>query len=187
MPRKPKLPKCVRTLAGIANLIREHFKMPCDKMRIKNWQTRHTPPFPYPKENNEFDVAECFKWVEALQKRKGAKGQLVTMDMNLESLDVRAAEAHAKKKITSAEREQFEFEKEKGEWIKRDIAEQTICAAMREYHKFVRQEVEFNNPIRRKEKLVELGASPELLAKFFEYDVAASIATLDRIEKKCES
>lgn len=183
MPKKPKLPTHVRTLAAIAALIRDHFKMSCDKMKIKNWQTRITPPFPYARENNEFDVQECFAWVKRFKARKGEVSQT---DLNLESLDIRAAEAHANKKITAAERDRFELDKIKGEYVQRDVVETTIRTAMKSYHAFVKQEIEINNPMSRKTILQELGASPEIIAQFLERDLKASIATIDRIEKRCE-
>lgn len=180
-----ELPKTIRTGPAIAKLIREHFGLNCDRSTISGWQSRHTPPFPRPDDNNAYNVAECFVWVELLQKRKG-QGLKGPIDTQMELLDREAASARQRQKITAAEREAFNFEIEKGLYIKRDESEFTIRASMKSYHLFVKQEIEVNNPQLRKEKLIELGASPELIAKFFEYDATASISTVDKIEKRCE-
>ena len=98
-----RLPKRVRTLRVLAELVRHHFKIPCDRMKLKNWQTRRDPPFPSPGANNEYEVKGCLEWVgkyvaaaKAAKHRTSnieqptSKGESDTETVNLALLDRRA-------------------------------------------------------------------------------------------------
>jgi hypothetical protein len=183
MPRKPKLPKTVRTLAAIASLIRDHFKMSCDKMKIKNWQTRVAPPFPYARVNNEFDVQECFEWVKRFKARKGETSQT---DLNLESLDIRADEARSRKHIIEAEDKQFDFDLKKGKYIDRDKAYQNYVAGLQKLFLFFRLEAEKRYVESRREKLREIGVDENKLSEFFVWDKQKQIELIDAVAQRCD-
>lgn len=80
----------------------------------------------------------------------------------------------------------FEFEVEKGKYIERSAAVQTVIAALRKYLNFVESELEKNAPAERLEKLTALGCSKEIIAAFREFDVAQSAALIDRIREQCK-
>lgn len=179
-PKKVKYPKTVRTLDGIAANIRAKFNIACDKMKIKNWQTRWKsgPPFPNKGQNNEFEVADCFAWVE----RNIVKGKA-----SLEpELFERAQSASDQRKVIAMEREQFEFDRDKGLYILRDIAFQTTVAALTLLKNFVREEIEKRAIVDRREKLKAMGFKDELATEFFVWDKQREIALIDAIEKRCE-
>lgn len=179
-PRKPKLPKTIRTLAGIAALIRGHFTIACDRMKINNWQTRWKSGTPFPRqgENNEFNVKDCFAWVE----KNVIKGKANTEP----DLFDRSEEARYQQKITAAEREQFEFDRDKGLYILRDVAYQTTVAALTLLKSFVRDELEKRAVIDRREKLKAIGVKDETAIEFFVWDKEREIQLIDAIEKRCE-
>lgn len=178
--KKPKQPKSVRTLDGIAAHIRAKFGIACDRMKIKNWQTRWKSgsPFPNKGQNNEFDIAECFAWVE----KNIIKGKANTEP----DLFEKSESARYQQKITAAEREQFEFDKEKGLYILRDVAFQTTVAALTLLKSFVREEIEKHLVIGEREHLKTLGATDEIATAFFVWSKAKKISVIDAIEKRCE-
>lgn len=177
---KPKLPKTVRTNDGIAALINSHFGIPCDKMKINNWQMRWKsgPPFPRAGIHNTYNVKECFAWIEG----NDIKGKASTEP----DLFDKAENARLNQKITAAEREQFEFDKDKGLYILRDAAYQTTVAALTLLKQFVREEIEKRAVIDRREKLKALGVKDELAMEFFVWDKAREISVIDAIEKRCQ-
>lgn len=133
-------PKSVRTLDGIADLIRAEFNISCDRMKVSYWQRKVKPPFPRPGKNNEFDVTECFAWVKAFQKRRGHKAA-DSADAQLELLERRAESARLNSKIRRDEEEQFDFETKKGKFIDRELANRTIMATIREYHEISKKNI----------------------------------------------
>ena len=178
--KSPRIPKSVRTLSMLADMIRHKFKIPCDKSTIKAWQKREVP-FPSPLgENNTYIIKDCFAWVERYALKTNGKAADGELDLFKQSEVARMT-----MKITQAEREKLDLEKEKGLYVERSIAEQSMITAARAYHRLVRQEVEINSPSTRKEKLRELGASDEIMAKFHEWDIEQSRAVIDRIETRC--
>lgn len=136
----PKLPKTVRTVKAICAIIHAEFNIPCDRMKINNWQTRHSPPFPQADLNNAFNVAKCIEWVKQLQKRKGVK--TVGGDEQIELLDRRADEARAQSKILDVEEKQFDFDQKRGRYVEREIANRTIINTIAEYHSEAKQSVQ---------------------------------------------
>jgi hypothetical protein len=189
-----KFPKKIRGYNNLAALIQQKFGIPCNKMTIKGWQTRPTgnrPKFTVPDPvRNEFEVAECFAWVEkyvpSVLREASKNGKSDKELRQLEMLEQKTHAAKSSKQIVAAEREAWEFEREKGEWIRRDESENTIKAAMKMYHNFVRTELESLTAEARREKLQQLGVAPEIVAQFYEFDLAAARNTTDRIEKRCE-
>lgn len=118
----------IRTVKALCARIIAEFHIPCDRQKIKNWETRHNPPFPVPDENGSRDWEACRKWIEALQKRKGES------QSELELLDRRAEEAKAQNKILEVEERQFDFDQKRKKYIERDVARRAIVGALRTYH-----------------------------------------------------
>jgi hypothetical protein len=209
-----RLPKRVRTGKALAKLIRERFGIPCDKMKINNWQNRRTPPFPSPGENNEYEVQPCLEWVQknvkaAKRVDAGARqptrgGACAPRDVetdpekvDLELLDRRAEIARLNNRIVEEEAARFDLEKKKGRHIERDAAEHTTRSVARTLAKFFQQEIETTGPAQRREMLKTLllahgqgkltaEESDHVLGAFFLWDVEQGRAMQDRIERKCE-
>lgn len=172
--------KTVRTFDGIAALIRAKFGISCDRMKIKNWQTRwkSSEPFPRQGHNNEFVIADCFAWVEK---------NIIKGKSSLEpDLFEKAQSASDQKKILALEREQFEFDRDRGLYILKDVAYQTTVAALTLFKAFVREEIEKRAVVERREKLKAMGVKDELATEFFVWDKQCEIEVIDAIEKRCQ-
>jgi hypothetical protein len=178
--RIPKPPKHIDGLTKLATAIADHFKISCQKQHIKNWQ-KWSPPFPPPaiSGSNRYDRAECFDWIERNYLPKGNQGQEQT------DLFIRSARAEAQSRIRKDEREAFEFDVQKEKYIPRPKADRTIKSVIIQYHGIVRAEVERISPIARKNKLQELGATPEIINAFHAFDLMQAQSVIDRISDKC--
>jgi hypothetical protein len=76
----------------------------------------------------------------------------------------------------------WEREKKKGEYVHRSIAEATGIRAVKELHLMVKAEDERMHPKLRREKLLELGATPELVEAFSAWDKEQMRMATDRRE-----
>lgn len=100
---------------AIAALINHKFKIRCSRQDIQKWRKEAPVPFPAPDERNDYDVPECFAWVEK-HKMPTANGNGTTPD-----LFARAAEVSAQGEIEEVEHERWLREIERGGWIKKDV------------------------------------------------------------------
>ena len=73
-----------------------------------------------------------------------------------------------------------------GRYIERTVAEFTIINFARSYHRLVGEKIEIHPPSARRDKLIELGVAPEIVAQFFEWDKAQAQATFDAISNECQ-
>lgn len=181
--KKSKLPKTVRTIAAIANLIRAEFKTPCDKRKVDWWRHHTIPPFPSPGENNAYNVKECFDWVKKNIKQAQPKPAKASQ---LELLHRRGDEAHAQRKITAAEREIWEFEHERDLHITKDMAFQKLCAVVSKLKLFILEAIEKRAVAERREKLRSLGISEDLVTQFFVWDNETEKKLMNGIALRCQ-
>lgn len=150
-------------------------------MKVNYWQKRWKSgePFPVQGQNNEFDIKECFAWVQKnlhILKKEGTQPDLFN----------ESEEARYSQKIIAAKREQFEFDKEQGLYVLRDEAYQKIVAALTRFKLFVREEIEKRSIVERREKLKALGVSDDSITQFFVWDKEREIGVMDAIETRCE-
>lgn len=176
----PKQSEYIDGLTRVAVAIADKFKISCTKQSIKNWQ-KWTPGFPSPaiSGSNRYNRAECFDWIEKNYLSRGASGAAQT------DLFIMSAEAEARIKIRKDEESALDIEIKRGRYIPRDTSKRTIIGALKKYHSFVRSELERGATTARREKLTLLGASPEIVAAFYEFDFEHSRLQIDRIEQRC--
>ena len=88
--------------------------------------------------------------------------------------------------LTKANRElkEHELALATGGWMRIDVADRTLLSALTMYHALTRRLVETYGPLERKAKLADLGVDIGVQALFHEYDIAASIAVIDRLENE---
>lgn len=168
----------IEGLTRLADIIATHFKIPCGKQTIKHWQ-RMNPPFP-PHKNNRYNKTECFEWVQ-----KYIVPGLHEGGDELVELLARAQKAKAIEQIKKAEKATIIVDLLDKKYVDKNTAKLTTIAVVKTFHNFVRGELESGQPIERKERLASLGASPEIVAAFFEYDLKQSQALMDKIEDHC--
>jgi hypothetical protein len=88
--------------------------------------------------------------------------------------------------VATRKTRELEFDVAEKSLINRAVATATIIGTMKRYHAFVRAEIEVHTPAARRDKLLELGVRPDVVAQFHAFDSKASMATTDRIEDRCE-
>lgn len=169
----------VSNLTGIAAIIQGHFKINCTKNDIQRWK-RWNPPFPVPTAANRYNVQECLDWVEAniMPSRSSGDEQM--------SLMKEAEIADAKKKITAAKIINREWEVLDGKYIERTAARRLAVGTVAKLRGFITAELERNDTDARRQHLVALGVSAEIVAKFQEFDAGLARATINRIADRCE-
>lgn len=162
----------------IAALINGHFNISCGRNLIRNWM-KEFPPFPAPDSHGWFNIPECFEWVKVNKAPK---------PLTQEESDIyeQAKRAEAETKITKAATAKFELEELNKTYIRRDVAKHSICGAVKKYHNLVRSIIESDSTMSRREKLQQIGVTPEQVAIFYEFDLAQSRAVVDKIERECE-
>lgn len=163
----------------MAEAIAREFQTSCAKQDINFWKS-YDPPFPKCRTNNEYDQSECFKWFEKHIAPTRAKAGTAAGD-----LFTRAREAKAEEQITKAAHAKLELEEAEGRLIDKSVARLSTISAAKDYHAMVRREVEQTTPAARRDKLQELGAPPEVIALFHEFDLLQTKAMIDRIERAC--
>ena len=168
----------VRSQTKMATLINEHFKIPCTKQLIQDWQRRWEPPFPAHNAMGCYSRSACFEWVETVYLPK--RGSKVQQDLLLTGEN-----AKQELVILKAKREKFELEREQGLFIARTQHERSLNGAIKTYHAFVRRAAETYLPESRRDKLIQLGAAQEIIALFHEFDLKSSQAIIDNIEAQC--
>lgn len=167
-------------MVGLANLVRYHFKISVDKMKINYWikHWRAGEPLPPPGANNEFNVKISFAWIEK---------NIIKGKASLEpSLIEKAEDARSQQRIIALERDQFEFDRDKGLYILKEVAYQTTVAALTLLKSFAREEIEKRAVVERREKLKAMGIKDELAMEFFVWDKAREVVLIDAIEKRCQ-
>lgn len=172
-------PKEVQGLTAMAALIAGHFKIQCTKQYIARWRKQTPEPFPPPDANsNRFNVGECFAWVN-----KWILSKAKTEDSNLFH---RQAEANAQNDIEALEHDRWQRDKERGEYIKRDVASRTTIGVIRTYHGFVKAELERRSVDTFRDKCRELSVPAEMAQNLCEYILSQRIEELNRIEARCD-
>lgn len=167
----------------LAEEINTHFKIPCSKQQIQNWQRKHNPPFPSGNAKGQYSRKECFAWVESNIVEPMKK------DMGVQSLAQKTHLATVAKMdlvIEKARKAKIEADEAEGLIIPRADARSKAIAVLHQYHSFVRVELEQNAVLKRREKLQALGASESLLAAFFAWDTEMEQARIDRIAAQCQ-
>lgn len=182
MNKKPAKKSYIDGLTRLAAAIAAHFDIPCVKQDISKWQ-KFSPPFPSPNPgSNRYKLKPCFAWVEKywLPKKKPSQGEQKELFME-------AMIADARLKIRKDQEHAFNFDVEKKKYITRPIAELAIMGFAKRYHAWVRLELERNITMERKAKLESLGASPEIVAAFYQFDLSQAMGVVGRIEDNCEA
>lgn len=161
-------------LTRLAMVIADHFQILCSKQDIHHWRSRN-PPFPSPNAANRFDKRACFDWIEANIMTKRPSGE--------ESQMLLAAAFKAKQEqiIRENEEHKFKFDVEKKKYVERSLAERSIVGMSKKIFSWVRGEIERSATSDRKAKLIELGASPELAAAFYDFDLLHAQKMIDAI------
>lgn len=162
--------------------INAHFKIPCSKQQIQNWQRKHNPPFPSGNHKGQYSRRECFAWIEEqiIKPMRADAGAV-----NTEELLHKAVLAKAQREIDRARREKVMADEAEGLYITRQDARSKAIGVLQQYHSFVRVELEQNAVLKRREKLQALGANENLLAAFFAWDTESEQARIDRIAAQC--
>lgn len=65
-------------------------------------------------------------------------------------------------------------------------ARSKAMAVLTEYHSYVRAEIEFHAPMKRREKLQSLGVGENILAAFFPWDTKQEENRIDAIANRCQ-
>lgn len=159
-------------LAGIAREIAHLLKIQCSREYVREWKTR-TPPFPHPKENNLYNVAECVDWVRAniLSARNG-HGE--------HDLFQRAASERARGDIAAEDHKAWQREVERGAWIKKSDHARALANAARIVQTLFDREVEIDGPRAGADILRNLGVGAETISSWQRQMVAHGAAFLDR-------
>jgi hypothetical protein len=152
-----KPPKFVRAQSAIAELISQKFGIRCQQSDISHWLklrgVQGSVPFPAPNARNDYNVAACFKWVEAYIMPNEGK-----ID---KSWRQRAEEADALIKERKAHQLSMRNEKEQGRLIDRSIAERTALVAIKKLLGMYKETDEHRTVEWLDGKLIEVGVTPE--------------------------
>lgn len=87
---------------------------------------------------------------------------------------------------TTRETKQLELSTAQGNLIRRDVATNTGRAVVLKLRDFFRAENEVGATASRKEKLEQLGATPEIVATFYEWDLKEAANRDDRVAERCQ-
>lgn len=167
-------------LTKTAAAISAHFKISCSKHSLVHWKKKN-PPFPSATEQGRYNRKDCFDWVQT-HIISGLDSKQSDMELLRQEMI-----AKARTNIRKDESSQFDLDVKKGKFIDLKEARQIYGGSLRMYHDWVKAELETNSPIARKNKLTSLGATPEIVAAFYEFDILQAQASIGRIEAKCET
>lgn len=178
MPRTKQPSQWAKGATQIAAAIKAKFGIECHRQSIVDWK-KLWPPFPASDDAGRYHLETCFAWIA---EHKAPK-PLTQAEADIYE---RAKRAEAETKITKAATAKFELEELNKTYIRRDVARHTVCGAVKKYHNLVRSIIESDSTMSRREKLQQIGVTPEQVAIFYEFDLAQSRAVIDKIERECE-
>ena len=167
MARQPvEYPSHVEGLTHLCKLIERKFGFTLSKQYIcakLRKDPKYIVPFPKTRAGNQFVVKEVFDWLEKyyIPSRKGFERDLFK----------EAAEAKARQTIREDEEHEFQFDLEQGLYIKKADADRTIKGFAKKMWAMVRVDRERHGPAQCRDKLRELGVSPETVAAFYEWHI----------------
>ena len=164
-----------------------------NKRSIGNWIklktaecAKNPPPGTCNDSGTRFSLKAWIAWFDKIMwptKRANPAESKVGANINDEDLDV----MEQREKREAIIHRRWERDQKKGEYVHRSVALATGIAAVKRLHLMVKQEDERNHPKLRREKLIEFGASPELVETFSAWDKEQSRQATDRREAEMES
>lgn len=178
---KPPAKVILQGLRRTAEAIARHFKTTCSKDDISYFKSLE-PPFPAPSPGTNFyQQEEVFAWFETnIMPKRRAK-------LDGQDFHSKAAKAKASTVILANKEAQFDFDVKQGKYISRSVAKRSIVGFAKRFKSWVFNELEKKLPDARREKLRQLGAGPEIIAAFYEFDLAQSVETVGNIEQRGET
>jgi hypothetical protein len=174
-------PVWISGVTRMARAIAVKFKTTCSKQDINFWKGE-VPPFPSPRDNGEYNQADCFAYFETHVLPKRA---LPGDGEGRGDIFMRAARAGAEETIRNNETSRFNFDKLQGKYIERSMSERTIVGALKKLDGFYRAGIERFGPAGRKQKLELLGVPAETVREFAEWDLAQAKALVDEARGEC--
>jgi len=164
-----------------------------NKRSIGNWIklktaecAKNPPPGTCNDAGTRFSLKAWIAWFDKIMwptKRANPAESKVGANINDEDLDV----MEQREKREAIIHRRWERDQKKGEYVHRSVALATGIAAVKRLHLMVKQEDERNHPKLRREKLIEFGASPELVETFSAWDKEQSRQATDRREAEMQS
>jgi hypothetical protein len=120
-------PKSVKGQPQIASLINHKFKITCHRAIVQRWRKQAPIPFPPPDDRGEYNVSDCFSWVEKVVIRKN------TATGDAGDLFAQASEWEARGKIAKEKHEEWVRQKERGGWVKIEELDSAMAGCATEY------------------------------------------------------
>lgn len=152
-------PRSAGSQSQIADMIAQRFGIPCVQQNIHHWRSGRggvSEPFPAPKGRNRYETAECFAWFEknVLPNRQQHETQMTDKEA-MRATKTRIEEK--KDKLLG-----IKIGKEENKLIDRGLAETTSGGSIKLLLGLYRNTDERDTPHLADQKLLELGASPEI-------------------------
>ncbi|MDE2020951.1 MAG: hypothetical protein KGJ13_11495 [Patescibacteria group bacterium] len=169
--------------------------------QIKQWQngTRLGPGKPrwHPlyNDDSEYEWEECEKWFEeVILPRYQSQAERARNGETVEAIEPDISELEDLEKRREVEHREWERQKERGEWIRRDVALSTAVAAVKKLHLLVKSEDERHLPSQRQERLAEIlkaeqiapDLADKICAEFLAWDLNMGKTMTDRRETAME-
>lgn len=179
------------TLTALARALEKHYqgriRILIDKQALNRWRKNELPvrgaPLPPGRigDSSRYDVGEWVAWFDRWMLDFYKIGTNAELDGEAATLE----REQRKNELERIEHERFERSVERGKYVEREKAKRTILAAIKQFHKMVKDADERGAPIARLNKLHELGVSTEAASAFHEFDIELGVKMTDEREQQC--
>ena len=192
-------PRYIRTLRALCAAYKRRWpelRLSIRPQTITHWKNGRSGIVPHPEYNDDqnFVWKECEAWFEQVMLPRYQKKQteVKTGDGPLDEIDLDALELLEKRR--EIEDKEWDRQKRRGQYVKRDVAMATGLAAIKHLHLLVRSEDERHLPQQRRDwwaeklKLENLPAerSDAICAEYLAWEIALGKNITDRRETAME-